>query len=138
MGFLDDALDGVTEPTTVPGGCEYRLRIIDVKTDGSYGDNLPRNKNDAAYLLPRFEIVGEPTTKDFTKYLGVPSPDMDAKKRNNSGYAIKTFLTAFNLDADSLHDPSEMIGAEGWAILGLEDSAEWGEQNFVKKFVAGK
>jgi len=140
MGFLDDVMgdEEYTQPTAVPGGSEYKLRIVDVKTDPSHDDNLPRNKNGDAYLLPRFEIVGEPTAKEFTRYMGIPGNDMDAKKRNQAGYMIKLFLQAFDLDSASLADPSDLIGAEGWAILGLEETDEYGEQNFVKKFIAPK
>ena len=139
MGFLDSVnLDDVTEPTAVPGGSEYKVRIVDVKTDESNADGLPRNKNGQPYLLPRFEIPEEPTAKEFTAYLGLPTDDMDPKQKNGAGYKLKNFLATFDLDADALGDPSDMVGAEGWAILGLEDSPEWGEQNFVKKFITPK
>ena len=139
MGFLDNVdLENVVEPTTVPADQEYKLRIVDVKTDPSTPDGLPRDKNGNSYLLPRFEIPDEPTAKDFTRFIGLPNDDMDAKKKNTSGYQLKTFLAAFDLEPSALVDPSDMVGAEGWAILGLEESEQWGEQNFIKKFIVPK
>jgi hypothetical protein len=139
MGFLDSVdLNNAVENTAVPGGEEYKLRIVDIKTDLSNSDNLPRNKNGDAYLLPRFEIIGEPTAKEFNRYMVLPGAEADEKQKNNASFKIKLFLETFNLDPNSLEDPSDIIGAEGWAILGFEETDDWGEQNFVKKFIAPK
>ena len=139
MGFLDSVnLDDVTEPTAVPGGEEYKVRIVDVKVDSSNPTGLPHNKNGQPYLLPRFEIPEEPTAKEFTTYLGIPTDDMDPKAYNAAGFKLKNFLATFDLDASALSNPEDIKGAEGWAILGLEDSPEWGEQNYVKKFISPK
>jgi hypothetical protein len=139
MGFLDamDIEEGQA-PTTVPGGAEYQLRITGVREDDSYDDQMPRDKNGNPYLMPKFEIMGEPTAKEFTRYLAIPHDEMDAKKLNGARYTLKLFLDTFGLEAASLATPSDMIGGEGWAILGLEESDQWGEQNFIKKFIAPK
>jgi len=131
MGFLDNLnLDDVQAPNAVPGGAEYKIRIVDVKTDPSYPDGMPRNKNDEPYLLPRFQILDQPNNpKEFTKYVSL-APD--------SLWKLKTFLDAFDMDTSSLEQPTDMVGSEGWAILGHEESDEWGEQNFVKKFIIPK
>jgi len=131
MGFLDSMnLDDALEPTAVPGGAEYKLRIVDVKTDPSFDDGMPRNKNNEPYLLPRLQILDQPgNPKEFTKYIGL-APD--------SLWKMNQFLKAFDMDADSLDQPTDMVGSEGWAILGHEESDEWGEQNFVKKFIIPK
>jgi hypothetical protein len=63
---------------------------------------------------------------------------MDAGKANSARYGMQLFLDTFGLDASSLANPSDMVGAEGWAILGLEESDQWGEQNFIKKLIAPK
>ena len=127
MGFLDYDLNDDQEPTAVAGDQEYKLRITDVRQG--------TDKNGNPYLLPRFEVVGEPTAKEFTKFLRLPNANLDAKQLNNCKWALKVFFDAFDLDANSIGSAEEMIGHEGWAILGLEESPEWGEQNFVKKFL---
>jgi hypothetical protein len=129
MGFLDIDISDVKEPTAVPGGEEYKLRISDVRQAD--------DKNGAPYILPRFEISGEPTAKEFTKFLRLPHDGLDAKQLNNCKWQLKLFFDTFDIDPSNI-DLEDMIGAEGWAILGLEESDEWGEQNFVKKFIAPK
>lgn len=139
MGFLDDIdYENSQEPTAVPADQEYKLRIVDVKTDLSTPTGLPTDKNGNYYLLPRFEIIDEPLAKEFTRFIGLPHEGMDEKKKNSTGYALKTFLAAFDLDSRSISDPTDMVGAEGWAILGLEETEQYGEQNYVKKFIIPK
>jgi len=128
--------DNIEAPSAVPGDSEYKLRIVDVKTDLSTANGLPLDKNGNSYLLPRFEIVGEPTAKEFTRYMAIPSTNMDDKKRNSAGYLLKQFLAAFSLNVSAVADPQDLIGAEGWAILGMENNDQYGEQNFIKKFIA--
>lgn len=125
MAFLDMNFDDVVEPTVAAADAEYKLRILDVK-EGT-------NKNGEPYLMPRFEICDVVGAKDFAKYLGLPSPSMDAKKLNNTKYGLKTFMDAFEIDYAS--DPADWVGSEGWAILGVEENEQYGPQNYVKKFV---
>jgi len=141
MGFLDD----VQEPFAVPGDQEYKIRLVDVRTGN--------NKSGNPYLLPVFEIPDEPTAKEFTKYLGLPHEGMSPKQLNSRGWTMKSFCHAMDIDVGMFEDYVEtfinnpeadppdnsfMIGADGWAILGLEESDQWGEQNYVKKFVVPK
>ena len=130
MGFLDFDLNDAQEPTAVPGDQEYKLRIVDVK------EGL--DKNGAPYLLPRFEIPAEPAAKEFTKFLRLPHSGLDAKQMNSAKWALKVFFDAFDVDASMMSSPMDLVGHEGWAILGMEESDEWGTQNFVKKFLASK
>lgn len=125
MAFLDMNFDDVVEPTVAAADAEYKLRILDVK-EGT-------NKNGEPYLMPRFEVCDVVGAKDFTKYFGLPSSSMDAKKLNSVKYGLKIFMDAFSLEYAS--DPSDWVGAEGWAILGVEENEQYGPQNYIKKFV---
>lgn len=127
MSFLDFDFSDVVEPHAVDPDKEYKLRILDVRQAD--------DKNGNPYVMPRFEIMDETGAKDFTYFMGLPNESMDAKRKNTVLYRIKMFLEAFDLSPDT--DPSEWVGAEGWAILGREDNDQYGEQNFVKKFVKG-
>jgi len=129
MGFLDINLDDAVEPTAVPGDQEYKLRITDMRE--------ANDKNGQPYILPRFEIIGEPTTKEFTKFLRLPNDEQNEKQKNSTKWGLKVFFDTFDINS-STANTNEMIGQEGWAILGQEETEEWGEQNFVKKFVVGK
>ena len=125
MSFLSDLdLSDVVEPRVVEADQEYNLRISDVKKG--------TNKNGGPYLMPRFEIVGEVGAKDVSHYIGLPDSSMDAKKLNNTKYRIKQFLEAFDIDPQT--DTESWVGAEGWAVLGIQDNEQYGEQNFIKRF----
>lgn len=125
MAFLDMNFDDVIEPKVAAADCEYKLRILDVKEG--------MDKNGHAYLMPRFEVLDEVGVKDFSYYLGLPYEGMDAKKLNSAKYKIKCFMDAFGIEYAS--DPADWVGVEGWAILGVQEDAQYGEQNYIKKFV---
>ena len=132
---IDSAVENAQEPVAVDAGSEVKLRII--------GVTVAKDKNDLDYVMPRFEIVGNDLAKDFTKFLHIPNNDakeaMDAKKFTRTAWSFKEFLATFGIDASRPGDPEDdWVGLEGWAIVGLEKSSQYGEQNFVRKFVAPK
>lgn len=132
MSMIDPSewnLDEAQEPTTVPDGTECRLRIIEV-TKGI-------DKNGSNYYLPRFEIVDEPYAKDFTQFLSEPNEKIPKRQLNRIKYNMLQFMTAFDIDRGGPTDPTEdWINHEGWAILGHKIDPQYGEQNYVKKFIA--
>ena len=134
MSMLDLAaldLENAPEIKAVPANEEYKLRIIDCKAG--------RDKNEDDFLLPRFEVVDHPTSKDFTRYIRLPSDSMDDKKMAKTKSLLRTFFECFDVDLSRKFDPEDFLpGLEGWAILGLEESEEWGEQNYIKKFITPK
>lgn len=129
IDLTDTNLDDAVEPTVLDGDQEYKIRVIDCKVD--------TNKNDMPYMLPRFEAVDEPTAKEFTKYLALPHPSMDEKKLNSTKLALRRFFEAFGIDPTGPIDTESMVGLEGWAILGIENNEQYGDQNYIKRFVAG-
>ncbi len=133
MGILDlskENFEDVVEPEAVEPG-EYKLRILEVKVD--------TDKNDEPYVMPRFEIVDQPTAKDFTKFLRVPHAGLDEKKMNNAKLYLKRWAECFGVDLSKEIDVDELQGFEGWALLGLDPGtdSEYGPQNYVKQFIAG-
>jgi len=125
MSFLDMNFDDVVEPRAVAPDKEYKLRITEVR-EGT-------DKNGNGYILPIMEVLDEVGAKNITYFLGFPREDMDAKQLNAAKYKIKKFCEAFNVDPNS--EFQSWVGAEGWAILGLDETDEWGEQNFIRRFV---
>jgi len=125
-GDLDDA----QELKPVRSNEEVKLQVIDVRCD--------RDKNDNPYIMPTFEILDFPTAKNFTKYLALPTDEMDAKKKNNAALALRKFFKAFEIDySGGQLNIEEIIGATGWAILGVDENedSEYGPQNYVKRFL---
>ncbi len=128
--LLDIDVSSAEEPKVVPADEEYKLRILDATID--------RDKNDEPYLLPRFEVVDEPLAKDFTKFLRLPHDGLNEKQLARAQWNLKLFLEAFDLPTKGRLDPEDLKGKVGWAILGIEDNEQYGEQNFIKKFIAPK
>ena len=128
MPIIGQDSSDALEPIAVEPG-EYELRIVDVK--------VAENKDGNPYVMPRFEILEVPNAKEFGRYIGLVHDDMTEKQRNSAKYAMKSFCEAFGIDPSAPGDTDDWVGSTGWAILGLEESAEYGEQNYVKKFVTG-
>ncbi len=136
MSFLEDInFQNVVEPRTVPGGEEYRLRIVDIKRDNEDNQKLPTDKNGYRYLMPIFEIPDEVGAMNFNHYLRLPSEDMSDKELNNAKYRIKQFLECFGFDSNNPPDLDDFSGAEGYAILGEQSDPEYGDQNNIRRFI---
>lgn len=127
LDLSDMNIKETPDPIVVEADSEVELRILDVQ--------LKTNKNGNPYILPRFEIINEPLAKDFTKYMEIPTRSLDAKKFERAKQTLKYFGEAFDIDFDSQLDINDLIGKTGWAILGVETSDEYGEQNYIKKFI---
>jgi hypothetical protein len=129
--MLDMDLSDAQEPTVVPADEEYKLRVS--------GCNVGTDKNGNNYFMPRFECVDQPAAKDFTKFYGVPHSGMTAKRLNSAKWQIKELLLALGLDPAKPFDPeNDLQGQECWAILGVSEDEQYGEQNYVKKLIRPK
>ena len=130
MSLLDIDVTSAKEPTVMPAGSEVKLRIIDVRAD--------TDKNGNPYLMPRFDVVDEPLAKDFTDFMGLTYDGQDEKEKARNEWKVNTFLSAFGLPNPYHGDTADMQGKTGWAILGSKTDDTYGEQNTVRKYVAGK
>jgi len=126
MVMLDLDVGDAQEPITVAADTEAKLRIVSGK--------LSQNKD---YLVPRFEIVDEPLAKEFTHPIQLPHGEMSDKELNRAKWNMKVFLDTFELPSQ-FSPEDDLPGAEGWAILGLQESDDYGEQNTIKKFLPPK
>lgn len=122
-------MNDVVEPQAVEEG-EYKIRLIEC-------DGIKENSSGNPYILPRFEICDQPTSKDFTHYMALPHSGMDAKQMNKTLARLKNFGETFGIDFGRQVDFDELPGLEGWVILGNKDDEEYGPQNFIKKFITG-
>jgi hypothetical protein len=128
----DMALDDSHELHVLPAGSEVEIRIIDVKKD--------RDKNGLEYIMPRFEVVGDPYAADFSHFMHLPNKEeMDAKKLNRCKLALNTFLKAFGVDTGGrINFETDLSGLTGWAILGSRKDDEYGDQNTIRKWSVPK
>ena len=129
MSLLDMNLGDAVEPTVVPAGEEYKLRIMSAPVDN--------DKNGAPYMRPIFEIPDVPTSKAFSDFLRIPHPGLSPKEMNDAKWRMTLFLQCFGMDPARPLDPEELKGREGWAILGTKDD-DYGESNTVRKYIAPK
>jgi len=128
-GILDEIEDSQA-PTTAGKGTEQKLRIINVNTGVS-------DKNKCAWFMPMFEVVDAPLVKEFNTFFWVPDKDkLEPKQYARTCYDIKVFAQCFGVDISVPIDYNDDLpGKEGWAILGIQNSDDYGEQNTIKKFI---
>ena len=124
-------LENAPEPSVLDAGKEAKLRILEVRRDN--------DKNDHEYILPRFEVVDEPTAMDFTDFMYLPDSWMDEKQLVRVKDKLRKFLLAFEVDLGmSIDLANDLDGREGWAILGVKRSDEYGDSNTIRKYIAPK
>ena len=132
--FLDLSsvdLNDTFEPEVLPDGEEVQLVITSMLID--------QDKNGNRYIMPFFDVEGQPKVKDISKYMPIPRQDMAPKELNNAKLDITTFGEAFGIDfSGQLDIKNDVIGQKGWAILGRgKDKRDGSSINTVKKFTTG-
>jgi len=130
MSLLDVSVDDAQEPKVMPADQEYKLRT----TRGT----IDTDKNDEPYMMVYFEVVDEPLAKDFSHFFRLPHEEMNEKELNRAKWNLKIFGEAFGIPSLQGLDESDLGGFEGWALLGVREDDVYGEQNFIRKFIAPK
>jgi hypothetical protein len=120
------------EPTVLPKGTEVKVRIIQVRQGTS-----EKSGND--YLMPLYEVLGDgmEMVKEVSDFLWVlDKENLSAKDYARALDQFKKFAKCFGIDLSRPFDPEEdLVGLEGWIIVGLRKSDEYGEQNNVSKYI---
>ena len=133
MSILDltgENLDDFVEPTTVPAGEEYKLKIVSFIID--------TDKNGVDFIMPFFEVPGEPYCKEFGDYLPMPSQVANEKDANRARGRLSAFGAAFDIPISGGNiDTDDYVGNEGWAILGMGKDRDGEPCNKINKYVAG-
>jgi len=129
--FLDIDTSDAIEPTAVEDG-EYKIRITGLRK--KEGKIISIDGNGNRYFMVNFDIPSEAASKGISKFFGLPSDELDAKKNNSNKWELECFKKAFNLTEINFNS---MIGREGYAILTREETQEYGAQNKIKKFITG-
>lgn len=117
----------------LPRGTEVKLRIIYAQDgEGDYGK----------WHRLTYDIPAEPAVPEITAFINDP---LDAKEDSDVGRRQKTyrkfvsFADCFGVDISRpLNWEDDLISLEGWAILGVKKTDEYGEQNTVSKYVTGQ
>jgi len=131
MSFiLDVETTNAPEFKSLPDGSEVELRILKAEAKNSKaGDPM---------LALRLDVPAEPYAKDINHFIMLPNSRDDEKSKAQKLNRLKDFKAAFGLPASGPIAGEDMEGAKGWAILGEDESEEFGKQNRVKRFVVGR
>lgn len=137
--LLDLNFDEITDLKPADEG-ENKIQVLSGKVGFGKESGNP-------YFMIQFGIPDIPNSKDFNWIVMLPTEQMDTKKAEAKGRALKSFCRAFGLDladlwfkikelaaAGTAAEIESVVGAEGWVILGTEED-DYGVKNRVKKFL---
>ena len=135
---IEKEIDEAPEPITLPKGSEVKARIIAVRTGVS-------DKNDATWYSPVFDVPKEPLAKEFNDFFWdlADRNKLDGGVEGKQSLAairkFRNFAQAFGIDYSRPFSWEDgLIGLEGWIVLGVRTSDEYGAQNVVSKYLAKK
>lgn len=131
---LEQEISEAPEPKMLPRGSEVKFRVINVREGVS-------EKTGAQWYMPVFDVPGDPMVIEFNDFFWdlLDRDKLDPKQAQRAMNKFKKFAAAIDLDYSKPFDWEEdLIGLEGWAILGVRKSDEYGDQNTVSKYVVGR
>lgn len=129
---LEKEIANAPEPRTLPRGSEVKARIIAVRSGIS-------DKNDATWYQPVFDIPNDPMVTEFNAFFWDLSDrdKIDEKQVARNMNAFKNFASSFGLDYSKPFSwEDDLIGLEGWIIVGVKKTDEYGDQNTVSKYLS--
>ena len=132
---LEKDISNAPELKTLPRGAEVKARIIAVRSGIS-------EKNNCQWYSPVFDVPADPMVIEFNDFfwdLAEARNKINDKQFQRALNKFKNFASAFGLDYSRPFSwEDDLIGLEGWVILGVRKSDEYGDQNTVSKYVAGR
>lgn len=131
---LEKEISTAPEPKTLPRGSEVKARIITVRTGVS-------DKNGATWYQPVFDVPSDPMVTEFNDFFWdlADRSKLDPKSAARALRKFKVFAQAFKLDYSRPFSwVDDLVGLEGWVILGVRKTDEFGDQNTVSKYVTGQ
>jgi hypothetical protein len=129
---MEKDITSAPEPTVIPKDSEVKARIIGVNSGIS-------DKNNAAWYMPRFDVPSEPNSKEFNAFFWdlADLKKLEPKQAAAALRDFKNFAAAFGLDYSRPFSwEDDLPGLEGWIIVGVKKSDEYGDQNTVKKYLS--
>lgn len=131
---LEKEIAEAPDPKTLPRGSEVKARIINVREGIS-------DKNGCQWYTPVFDVPNDPMIIEFNDFFWdlADRDKLEPKAAARSLNKFQKFAAAFDLDYSRPFSwEDDLIGLEGWVILGVRKSDEYGDQNTVSKYVTGK
>jgi len=130
---LEKEIADAPEPKTLPKGTEVKARIVSVRSGVS-------DKNECTWYQPVFDVPADPMVTEFNDFFWeLDRGKLTAKQFQRELFKFKQFATAFGIDFSRPFSwEDDLPGKEGWLIVGVQKSDEYGEQNRVKKYILPK
>jgi len=128
---IEQEIADAPEPKTLTAGEEVKARIINVRTGIS-------DKNDCRWYSVVYDVPEEPMVMEFNDFFWELDKDkLSDKEYSRTLYSFQQFAKAIDLDYSRPFSwEDDLPGKSGWVIVGVKKSAEYGDQNTVKKYVA--
>lgn len=131
-GFLDVNLNDVPTFHVAKAG-EHPLRCYKAEIRISKGEKTAGQK----MAILSLEHAEDPTVKEMTYVIMLPFRGMEERPRLKRLAQLKEACDAFGVDYTNGVRIKEFEGQEAWAVLTVENSDEYGEQNRIVSFVTG-
>ena len=139
---LENDIADAPEPKILPRGSEVKARIIAVR--GGISD-----KNNCQWYQPVFDIPDDPMVIEFNSFFwdladaitidNEGKKKIDDKQFQRTLNQFKNFAAAFGIDYSRPFSwDDDLLGLEGWVILGVKKDDEYGDSNTVKRYIVGK
>lgn len=129
MSLVDVNVGEAVELKAVPNG-EYEISIISAEI-------VPvRAKPENSQIAMVYRINDEPHAQIMRDWLGLPNANSDDEQiQNRKLLRIKDFCHAFDYDTEGGIETDDLPGLVGKAVLKVEHSDEYGDQNRVVRYL---
>ena len=118
------------EPTVQAAGTECELRIVSFLAS--------KDKNGRDFVMPFFEVLDDPYSKEFGDYIPLPHNEMTPKQGNESRLKLQGLSAAFDIDfSGDLDIKADIVGKTGFAILGVGKDQDGNPTNKITKYIRG-
>lgn len=130
---LEKEIQDAPEPKVLPKGTEVKARIVSVRSGVS-------DKNDCTWYQPVFDVPDDPMVMEFNDFFWeLDREKLTAKQFQRQLFQFKQFATCFGLDfSRPFQWEDDLPGLEGWVIVGVRKSDDYGDQNTVSKYIMPK
>lgn len=131
---LENEIKDAQEPKILARGEEVKARIINVMEGIS-------DKNKAQWYMPIFDVPNDPMVAEFNDFFWdlLEQDKIGEKQFSRTLNKFKKFAAAFGLDYSRPFDwVDDLLGLEGWVIVGVKKSEEYGDGNTVSRYVTGR
>ena len=133
-----EAIEKEEERKVYPADQDVTVRINKLLPNDD--DELVRsNKRGEPYLMVQLkicEIQGAEDYKPLSHYLPLPSQEIeDPETKKSVRLKYKKFMAAFDIPLEEELTEEMMRNKKAAAILDVEDDAQYGSKNIIKRFV---